>query len=61
MHGSATKTVDADPQRSGFQYQNGALIGRVQAISGAIQITISFDSAFQSCKVDVLIGREGGK
>src|SRR5262249_28957332 len=61
LRGSASKTADRDPGQSNFRYENGALVGRAQAISGAVQITISFDSAFQSCKVDVIVGHENGK
>jgi hypothetical protein len=61
LRGRLSKTVDKDPQQTEFRYQNGALVGTFLSISGAIRITINFDSAFQSCNVDVLHGKDSGK
>jgi hypothetical protein len=61
LRGRLSRTADKDPQQTGFRYQNGALVGTFLSISGAVRITINFDSVFQSCNVDVLYGKASGK
>jgi hypothetical protein len=45
----------------GMHFAGNTLVGFAQLISGANQVTISFDPSFTSCTVDVITGSEGGK
>ena len=70
---SAGRVFTKTAQRAGG-YSNGServggnvrfvgtkLVGVSQAEDTAVQMTVSFDSSFQSCSVDVIAGGENGK
>jgi hypothetical protein len=59
--GRASETNDKGPGESTMRFQNGTLVGIVPYIQGASQATITFGSGFQSCTVNVLIGKDNGK
>jgi len=44
-----------------FQFVGSKLIGTRHFGSGAGQIIVSFDSSFQRCSVEVMVGAEKGK
>jgi hypothetical protein len=44
-----------------FQFSGTKLVGVFHRESTAAQMTVNFDSSFQSCTVDVIVGGEGGK
>jgi len=56
-----SESIDKEPAEAALRYENGALIGGRSAISGAFQLTITFDPGFQNCNVNILAGRENGK
>ncbi len=44
-----------------FKFVGSKLIGTRHFGNGAAQIIVSFDGAFQSCNVEVIVGSEKGK
>jgi hypothetical protein len=59
--GRASEASDKGPGETTMRFQNGALVGVIPRTSGAVQVTVSFSSGFQSCTVEVLVGKENGK
>lgn len=51
------------PERSAFHAEGTKLVGTLHpaASNGATMITVSFDSSFQSCSLQVILGSENGK
>lgn len=49
------------PAENSMRFAGNSLVGVVQFISGASQMTISFDPSFASCAANVLTGADGGK
>jgi len=62
--GRNSETVERDPSSTGgaFRFEGNRLIGvNTHFVSGAGQLVVTFDSGFQSCTADLMMGREGGK
>ncbi len=55
-----TGVKDVDPGGNAFRFQGNSLVGTILLVSGASQMTISFDGAFQSCSVNAMAGRKSG-
>jgi hypothetical protein len=62
--GRRGETVERTPEQTSgaFRFEGNRLVGvNVNFPSGAAQLTITFDSSFQSCTASIAFGREGGK
>ena len=59
--GRAGETTDKGPGEATFRFQGNSLVGVLTFLSGASQMTITFDPGFQSCTVALVTGREGGQ
>ena len=53
-------TANTSGEARGIRFVGNNLVRNVAWAQGAAQATISFDSAFSSCSVNVVFGREGG-
>jgi hypothetical protein len=54
---------DRGPDETGgtYSYQGGHLVGFGKMLGGASLLTVSFDSAFQSCTAAIQFGKSGGE
>ena len=62
--GRNSDTVERGPEGTSghFSFQGNRLVGvNTSFISGAGQLVVSFDSSFQSCTANIMLGRESGK
>lgn len=61
--GPRNTTQERGPEDSAgsFRFQGNALVGGLSLVSGAAQMTITFDPSFSSCTASLVMGREGGK
>jgi len=57
----AGETTDKGPGEATFRFQGNSLVGVLSFLSGASQLTITFDPGFQSCTIALVTGREGGQ
>jgi len=55
----AAQTKDKGPGEVSFNFHGSILVGVQPYVSGATQMTISFDNAFGNCTLAFLTGREG--
>jgi hypothetical protein len=57
------QTVERAPEQTAanFRFEGNRMIGVLPLQSGASQLSITFDSGFQSCTAAVIFGRESGK
>lgn len=58
------QTSDAkgpDDRGGNLAFNGNRLVGTVQAASGAINLSVTFDPSFQSCSTSVIYGRDGSK
>ena len=61
--GNASQTKEAGPSESGntFRFAGDKLVGVMQFVSGASQMTISFDAGGQGCSAAIVAGRDNGR
>jgi hypothetical protein len=61
--GQRNVTRERGPEESAgsFRFQGNTLVGGLSLVSGAAQMTITFDPSFSSCNASVVMGREAGK
>jgi hypothetical protein len=61
--GRRGETVERAPEQTAgnFRFDGNRMIGVLPFPSGASQLTITFDSGFQSCAANIVFGRESGK
>jgi hypothetical protein len=58
---STSRDVAPEESRGAIAFRGSKLVGVLKLPSGAAQMVISFDAAFQSCTLEVLFGREAGR
>jgi hypothetical protein len=56
-----TRELGPETTSGAFRFQGNTLIGVLNLLSGAAQLTITFDPSFSSCTATVVMGREAGK
>jgi hypothetical protein len=56
-----TRELGPETTSGAFRFQGNSLIGVLNLVSGAAQLTITFDPSFSSCSANVVMGRESGK
>jgi len=54
-------TKEAGPETTTMSFSGNKLVGVMKFASGASQMTIDFDSSFQSCTASIFAGGEGGR
>jgi hypothetical protein len=60
--GTASREKLTAPTDAGnFKFVGNNLVGVFPQVSGATQVTVTFDSAYQSCHADVVTGVEAGR
>lgn len=59
--GRNSEMKEAGPETARLNFVGNSLVGVMQMISGASQLTVSFDPSFQSCTAKVIAGGENGK
>jgi hypothetical protein len=59
--GASDSEAGPDDGGNNLHFVGNRLVGTRALISGANQLTISFDPSFQSCTADMVIGTESGK
>jgi hypothetical protein len=56
-----TRELGPETTAGNFRFQGNTLVGGLTLLSGAAQLTITFDPSFSSCTASVAMGRESGK
>jgi hypothetical protein len=59
--GASDSAVGPGEGGANLHFAGNKLVGTLAVVSGANQLTISFDPSFQSCTADMIIGTEAGK
>jgi hypothetical protein len=60
--GNATGNRLVEPSASGiFHFSGNKIIGTFPVVSGASQVTVTFDDSYQNCSAEVINGSESGK
>ena len=55
------KEVGPGEGGSNLRFAGDKIVGVLSSVSGASQLSISFDPSFQSCTAQLIVGAEGGK
>jgi hypothetical protein len=59
--GTAREKSERSPGSKGISFAGNAIVATVALVSGAGQIRVTFDGAYRTCNVDVIIGNVGSK
>jgi len=59
--GNAAETKERGPGDNSLRFVGDKLVGVMQFVSGAAQMTISFDPSGQSCSASIVAGRDSGR
>lgn len=59
--GRNSEQKEMGPEATTIRFSGSSLVGVMKFPSGASQLTINFDSSFQSCTASVIAGGEDGK